>query len=681
MFFRQIRRSAAKNRKNNSLFFGTLVAAIVAFYTLLSLESQDVIRFLKTLESDAIERLMLLIPVVYAVSLFFVFFLVYFAYRYQMDGRRKEFGLYLMLGMGRGRLFAMLMGETLWNSLVSILTGLPIALLLTEGISLATAKVIGLGIVGHEISLSFPAVLWTVAGFILVQCIAMLALCAQYSRKEPMELMQAVGPERQAAAGEKRRKASLILGLLLLLMAYGAGILLLRGLGLPVIALIFLLGGSGTFLVFQGIGSLIGERIQRKGPSQPGLYTFTGRQIQESVVDQYKALAVASLLLLLALACISFGIGMAAGRGSGETRTADFSVKGTEAEIQEGIRRLDDPSMIAGYYPMYLGHMDIDAHAYSLKGLQEAILKQPDSTQKSSLQDHLGYGLEYVISEASYNQLRASIGKDPIELGTDGIGLYTSMKDDRAFTDLLEHTLKSRPEVSIDGQDYRLLTELYSDNVVADREITLYIAFIVPDEKYLAWTKDGQAPFCWNITVSQEAVDELGLMQAIQKVDERLSSTGLEYESYLSGIGRNLFYTVASSYLSIYLGVLFLLISNTVIGLKYLMQQHACRQRYRTLLMLGAGTKELCKCAGRQIGIFFLLAIGVAAVNSIFAVWSMFGSFMRLPAGTAASKVFLMAGVAFLLFLVFEWIYIHVVISASHREIRTLRATDGRNAL
>lgn len=55
MFFRQIRRSAAKNRKNNSLFFGTLVAAIVAFYTLLSLESQDVIRFLKTLESDAIE--------------------------------------------------------------------------------------------------------------------------------------------------------------------------------------------------------------------------------------------------------------------------------------------------------------------------------------------------------------------------------------------------------------------------------------------------------------------------------------------------------------------------------------------------------------------------------------------------------------------------------------------------
>lgn len=681
MFFKQIRNNAAKNRKNNSLFFGNLVIAIIAFYTLLSLESQDVIRFLKTLESHAIEKLMLLIPLVYVVSLFFVFFLVYFAYRYQLDGRRKEFGLYLMLGMGRGRLFAMLMGETLWNSLISVLTGMPVALLLTEGISLATAKAIGLRIVGHKISLSLYAVLGTVGGFFLVQCIAMLILCVEYSRKEPMELMQTVWLKPVAVASQKKMKVCLSLGILLLLLAYIAGIALLRSLSLLVAALIFLLGGCGTFLVFKGLGVLIGERIRRKGPRQPGLYTFTGRQIQESVIHQYKALAVSSLLLLMSLACITFGIGMAAGRGSAETRTADFSVKGTEEEVREGIRALHDPAMISGYYPMYIGHMDAEAHDHSLEGLKEAILAQTDCPQKSSLLTHLEYGMEYIISETSYNQLRASMGKKPIELKPDQIALYTSMKDDRAFTDLLEHALKGEPEVMVDGEDYRLRTDLYSDNVVADREITLYIAFIAPDEKYLAWTREGQEPFCWNMTVSQEAVDELGLMQAIRKVDEDLLATGLEYESYLSGIGRNLFYTVASSYLSIYLGILFLLIANTVIGLKHLMQQQACRHRYRTLLMLGAGIGELCASARRQIGIFFLLSIGVAAVNSVFAAWSMFASFMKLPAGTSASMIFVMAGVAFILFLVFECIYIHVVIGASCRKIRTLLATDGRNAL
>ena len=76
MFFKQILRNAAKNRKGNGLFFGSLVIAIVAFYTLLSLGQQDVMIYLKSVESDAVAKLLKLLPVVYFVSLFFVFFLV-----------------------------------------------------------------------------------------------------------------------------------------------------------------------------------------------------------------------------------------------------------------------------------------------------------------------------------------------------------------------------------------------------------------------------------------------------------------------------------------------------------------------------------------------------------------------------------------------------------------------------
>ena len=79
MFFKQVRRNAAKNRKGNGLFFGSLVIAIIAFYTLLSLGEQDLMRYLAMVESDAVAKLMALLPVVYVVSLFFVLFLVYFA--------------------------------------------------------------------------------------------------------------------------------------------------------------------------------------------------------------------------------------------------------------------------------------------------------------------------------------------------------------------------------------------------------------------------------------------------------------------------------------------------------------------------------------------------------------------------------------------------------------------------
>ena len=94
-------------------------------------------------------------------------------------------------------------------------------------------------------------------------------------------------------------------------------------------------------------------------------------------------------------------------------------------------------------------------------------------------------------------------------------------------------------------------------------------------------------------------------------------------KAYLSGIGRNLFYTVASSYLSIYLGVLFLLISNTVIGLGYLMQQHA-GQRYRTLLMLGARTGNCAGARGARLA-SFPAGHWRGGHQLHFAVWSMFG--------------------------------------------------------
>ena len=74
-------------------------------------------------------------------------------------------------------------------------------------------------------------------------------------------------------------------------------------------------------------------------------------------------------------------------------------------------------------------------------------------------------------------------------------------------------------------------------------------------------------------------------MQAIHEVDELLNTSGLEYESYLSSMGRQLFYTVAASYTTFYLGIMFLIIANTVLGLKFLCSK-SMRHRYSTVAML-----------------------------------------------------------------------------------------------
>jgi putative ABC transport system permease protein len=690
MFFKHVRRNAAKYRKDNGLFFSSLVVAIVAFYTLLSLGDQDVMRFLKTIESDAVSKLMLLIPVIYMISLFFVFFLVYFAYRYQLDNRKKEFGLYLMLGMKRSTLFTMLMGETIWNSLISILIGLPIALLLTEGISLATAKLVGLGIIGHRISFSISAVLGTVVGFIAVQMIAMLFLSTSFSRKEPMELLRSDSPEKQVPLSTKKGWLCFVVGLIFLILAYAVGVTMLRSFDFNIVMLIIILGGGGTFLLYRGMGVFIGHNIQRKSPMRSGLFTFTGRQIQENVIHQYKALAISSLLLVMALACVSFGIGVASVRGSMEVRTVDFSIEGSEQEVRGVLDSEESKSMIDVYYPMFLSRMNTNlydntgaaltsepnAHDFSWAGLNSALAKLPETDLRNNMienfSDRTG---PYLISETSYNELLQAIGKEQIQLKMNQVALYTSMKDSGDFMNILNGALELGAYIEVDGQKYELLSSVYYDNVVADRKITLRSALIVSDEDYRNWVSDASTPFCWNVVLNQEIVKEKGLMQAIKLMEQNIMGTGLEYESFISGIGRNLFYTVATSYLTIYLGVLFMVIANTVIGLKYLMQQRANKHRYTTLLMLGASVNDLCESARSQIRLFFALALGVAVCSSIFAILSMFTSFLKLPVGTPVAKVIVISGIAAILFVVVEFIYIRIVERASSREIQALQVT------
>lgn len=120
MFFKLIIRNSKRNRKENGLFFSSLIISIVAFYMILALSHQDVMIFLAQMESDAVDKLMNMIPIFYGMALFILFFLIYYASKFQLERRRHEFGVYLMMGMRRSRLFALLLAEDFRNSVISL---------------------------------------------------------------------------------------------------------------------------------------------------------------------------------------------------------------------------------------------------------------------------------------------------------------------------------------------------------------------------------------------------------------------------------------------------------------------------------------------------------------------------------------------------------------------------------
>lgn len=688
MFYNQIIRNSRRSRRENGLYFGSLIVAVVAFYVLLSLGQQDVMAFLKTLESDAVRKLLQLIPTVYVVSLFFLFFLVYFSNRYQLQRRSHEFGIYQLLGMKRSRLFFMLMVETLWNSLIALAVGVPLSLFLTELISLATVKLVGLGILGHQFRVSWPGLLGTLAGFLAVQWVAMFLLSIRMSKKEPIELLKEDPESSQKVASKKSGRVRFFFGALLLLLAYAMGVFLFQTLERLAVVAILVTGIAGTFYVFQGLAVFIGQWVQRRQPHSTGLFTFTGRQLQENVLHQSSFLAIASLLILMAILSLAYGVSTAFGNGSVRyaDRTVDLTIQGDPQDIAKVLTSQEVSPYIQVVYPMDLSTMrgpvyDEEARIveerqdFSWAGLLDAVEALPQSSDRDELVQNLQSGSPYLISLTSYNSLLESMGNPGLTLNPGEVAFYNHWIFSASINPM-KAALKTHPEIRIDGKTYSVASEVQTMNLVADRFITIMFALIVPDDVYQDVIGD-KPPFFWNVVLDPEFVEERGLMQALYHVDGLLKDSGLEYESYLSGIGRHLFYIVSGSYLSLYLGVLFLIIANTVLGLKYLMQQRSTRHRYETLLILGANEQALYASARTQIRVYFALVTGVAVFSSIFGIASLYSGFLSFMAAEELGTLAVIAGAAVVVFLLIELSYIWLIQSESNREIRRLAILDG----
>ena len=668
MFYNLVNRNSKRNRKENGLFFISLIISIIAFYIILSLEKQDVIIFLKTMESQAVRKLFLLIPVLYGLSLFILFFLVYFAGKYQLERRSRELGMYLMLGMKRSKLLLMLFAEELWNSLLSLLIGVPVAVFISEVISLVTAKIVGLGIIGHSFSFSFSAVIGTIIGYFIIRFIAIIILSGKFSKKEVIELLSDFQGEKKREINKLNASFKLVLGIVLLIGAFTIAIMGLSWTNIMFLGITVILGLSGTFLLFQGMGVLF-EIILKKKNNINGLRMFTFRQLQESVFLKPNTLAISSLLVLMAISCFAYGIPIGYLYNSKEAHVMDYTFEADEEEVKSVISELDLQNYIDEIYNINIGLFY--GSNFSAEGLINAVEKQEDGQDKNILLNNLKYfESPYLISVNSYNKLLKLQGKELLNLKDNEVALYSDPQFQVGAA--MKSALKERPTLYLEDQEYKLVDKCYTDSIVTDSLITIQYGLIVPEEVFNKYTKESNVSTYWNATLNKEFVKEMGLMQAISEVNEKLNTTEIYYESYLQNIGRELFYTVSASYTTIYLAVIFLIIANTVMGVQFLMHQQKTKKRYVSLTHLGANYEMLCKSARNQITWYFSLPIVVAAISSIFAVRSLFTGITTTAMKEEIGKLMVISIFVTILICMIELFYINLVKKSSDKNILKL---------
>ncbi|HOM02497.1 MAG TPA: ABC transporter permease [Acetivibrio sp.] len=682
MFFELVSRNSKRSRKENGLFFASLLISIVAFYNILSLSKQDVMIFLTKLESDAVSKLLTMIPLFYGMTLFILFFLVYFASKFQLERRRHEFGVYLMMGMRRSKLFFMLLAEDFRSSIMALFMGLPIAILLSEFISLVTARLVGLGIVGHQTSISFQAVLWTAIGFYLIKLIAFIILSGKIARQEIGSLLV------ETPEGAKKDLPSIVyalalpVGVIFLAAAYGMAISGLAWHEVDKMGLTLILGFTGTLLLFFGFRVIMDFLAKRSGNDQK-LLAFTFRQLQENVIHRSTTLAISSLLILAGLCCFGAGVAIAQFYGESEEHVLDYTFDSTSqdmAVVKEALASQKLDSLFSELFEMRVGYIRLAedySNAFQMNSVMEYLARMPESDDRNVLLNNFSYETyPHLISLSGYNRLLSIAKKPTIELMDGEAAVYM----DTGFVspaklEMLNQILAQNPEVQIAGENYHLVGTVQSTDLVTDSSITLSFALIVPDTDFERFTVNDYDIYL-NAVLNPKQVAGKSLLRAILEANEKLDAAGLIYESYLQNMGRQLFYIVAASYITIYLAIIFLIIANTIIGVQFLTWQQKTGRRYKTLIRLGASYETLCYSAGKQIRWYFGIPTAVAAISSIFGIRALFSGLLSSRAKNNIPAMIMISAAMVLLLCVVECIYMVAVKKSGNRYILSLMVPE-----
>ncbi len=667
MFSRLIYRNSKRSRKENSIYFATLVTAVASFYIILSLGRQDVILFLKEFESDAIDKLLARMPIVYLFALFLLFFLILFANRYQLNRRSKEFGLYLMLGMRKERLVLQLLAEGLISSILALIGGILIGGFLAEIISLTVSKLIGQGIIGHQISLSVGAIFFTIIGFLFIQFIALVILGGKLFNQEVHQLLYEQMDKKQDMGHFKGNILNILLGSILLGTAYWIVLYRFMDFGGLLLFVALALGSLGTIFFMRGFGRLLGLLAGLfKHKSTKGLHTFTLRQFQENVANRSISVAVTSILITLSIILIADGASTIIGFESAFSRSSsiyDFTVNGDNKKVEQFLTSENMVSYVENLNLLEIGKMkyqnehgedDLPLSLLDWSELREQLIMiLPNNYKEQVLSGEMqSYSISsenpealnllgvleiyatipYLIPESSYNGLLEAIGEEPLNLHSDEIALYfnpdfipmDNLDRMPVLDSILEKATKEGQSLmNINDQAIYIRPSISKRGLVADRSVEIYSAFIVPDHMFEQLLDMETYASYWNFRIPQKMQEQQGLMKPMMEARDLLKTSGFGFESYLQNFGRQLFYVVAGSYTTLYMGFLFLIIACTVLALQFLTQMKQTGQRYVTLSMLGVKRNQMKKSMHRQVLLTFLLPISLACISGAIGIRAM----------------------------------------------------------
>ncbi|GFI44859.1 ABC transporter permease protein YxdM [Lachnospiraceae bacterium] len=246
-----------KNAKSYIPYILICTFTVTMFYIVKSLSLNPGLKTM--IGADTLSYIMYLGSIVTAL---FAFLFLFYAYSFLIKRRKKEFGVFNILGMEKRHLAKTLAWETLYVSLISILGGIVFGLALDKAMFLLIAKIVS-GKISLGFFISAQALKTTIILFAVIFLLIYLCSVNQIRMANPAELL------RGGSLGEKAPKANYLAAILGILLV-GAGYLISLTAEKPIskiapylfCAVVFVI--TGTYMLFTATSTVLLKTLQRQ---------------------------------------------------------------------------------------------------------------------------------------------------------------------------------------------------------------------------------------------------------------------------------------------------------------------------------------------------------------------------------------------------------------------------------
>jgi len=362
---------AAQNMKKNGKYYLpyllTCIGAAAMFYILFFLSENDGV---VTLRGGT--YVMATLWLGSGVIGIFSAILIFYTNSFLMKRRKKELGLYNILGMEKRQIAHFLLWETVYTAVVGIAGGLGVGILLSKLMLLLLCAILRAG-VPFGFFVSGQGILWTAVVFCLIFALCLLYNWYGIKRAKPIELLRS---GRDADREPRTRWLAALVGTVTLAAGYGIALSVqspVSALGLFFVAVLLVI--AGTYCLFSA-GSIAVLKLLRNNKAyyyQTGHFTSVSGMLHRM---KRNAAGLSSICILstMVLVTVSSTVCLYAG-------TEEALDKWCPRDVQFILREADEEAM---YTVVEIVQSEAEKQGMEISDLAYVRFYVPDSDTDSA---------------------------------------------------------------------------------------------------------------------------------------------------------------------------------------------------------------------------------------------------------------------------------------------------------